>query len=214
MADEAPQRNLTGTIRGIGMRGVRIYDEQDHRVDVDPVEAGITAISTIQRQTNAGVAYTVTERFAAVGAGSTVDILFQVPESVIPFVRFAASCSADVDIDVYEGTTFSNAGNIITPTNLNRLSPFSSPITVSEGATITDLGTPLFGIFIPGGSGGNAPGGTAGGFEQIILANNQNYLAEFTNRGGSAVTIGGLVTWYELPAPQEFSSKVGNFRSD
>lgn len=185
------------TIFGAGVRAVRIYDEQDHRANVDRVAEALTVIDTLHQRTHEGVVYSHNQIFAGVTNDADIEVLMQVPAGMYPHIRIQQNAGGDAEMRVFEGSTFSAAGTAVTPRNRNRNVPDASAVTLTHTPTITVPGTELVTLFVPGGSGGNASGANGIIFEEFILKPSTDYLFRGTNRAGIAQDMNSVLTWYE-----------------
>lgn len=189
--------SLKGVVRGIGMRGVRLYDEQDNRVNVDRISESLGVIDVLHHRTHQGVVFDRSHTFAGVLAGNDVDILLQVPAEGPPsHAQVEVNSGASATVTFFEGTTFSDPGTALTPVNRNRISSKTAVLLVSHTPVVTMPGTELISRFIPSGQGAQAAGGSSS-FEEYILNFGTNYLLRITNEGAQAENINIILTWYE-----------------
>lgn len=125
------------------------------------------------------------------------------PGSRTPHIRHLAHGGGDMILRLYEGATFSAAGSALTAVNKNRRSSRTAQMQLSTGPTITDKGTVLSGILLPGGTGGffggGSPGGEAAGFEEWVLDPELDYLVELENIAGTAQPAHLQIDFYEPP---------------
>jgi hypothetical protein len=102
-------------------------------------------------------------------------------------------------VDFHEGTTMTHeAGNAIVPLNRNRNSTNTSGLTICHTPGGTDASGATFTEYIGAAATGGriAVGGSAGGRNEFILDQNNDYLIRVTSRAdGNAITI--LMDWYE-----------------
>jgi hypothetical protein len=111
---------------------------------------------------------------------------------------FGGNSGADAQLELLEGVGVVAEGTAMTEHNMNRTSVNTAVTVVFRDPTIAG-GTLLFDILIPGGTGGNASGGS-GAVRQGTewnLAANQDYVIRLTNRGGNAQQMSLIAQWYE-----------------
>ncbi len=107
-----------------------------------------------------------------------------------------ASADAATQIEFFEGPTSSADGAAVAAINRNRISAITADTLIFNGPTVSVDGTLLGEGYIPGGSGGNAPGGQGGTFGEYVLAPATDYLIRLSAITGN---IDGslLLDWYE-----------------
>ena len=160
----------------------------------------IRTIETEHARVHEGKAFIAGGLFLAVANNGVVEILLQGGGNSAHAVMQVAA-GGNCEIHTFEDTTFSVAGGAITNFNKNRYSSVASLWTLTDTPTITADGTELPEAFLAGGSGGNANGGTSGGFaREIILNGGKNYLVRIKNVAGIAITISANLEWYEPSA--------------
>lgn len=189
--------NRFTNILGAGIRAVRLYDEQNNRANVDRISESLGTIDVLHHRIHQGVVYSHNQILTAVANDASVNLLLQVPASHAAHLRAVLAAGGDAELRLFEGTTFSNAGTGVTPRNRNRFAGDNAQLTVSHTPTITGDGTELSTVFVPGGRGGNAGGGTGGLFAEYVLNVGTNYLLRGTNRAGQRQNLNLQVTWYE-----------------
>ena len=170
----------------------------------DPFAHAITTIDSEHRQIHDGMVFTFTEVFTGLTSGSSKDYLINVPVSCFPHFRKLAFSMSDGPITsyLYRGTTVSAAGNARTFINNNLNSATLMSCVLTEGPTITDIGTEV--VIDKKYSAAGAPPGQSGptGKEDVdaewVMAPGELYLLRLTNN--SAGTIEGHVhmVGYEL----------------
>ena len=185
-------------------RSVSIYANDPTDPEGDRLVAGIEKFSQhlimkgdIHALIHEGRFFSTGLSDVALSGGASLEILIQAPIGAPLHVRFQGSMGADASTSFFEGTTFSAAGAAITPVNRNRRSTNAAGGTWTSGPTITADGTELFSGVIPGGSGGNAPGAQAAGFQEWILGSGVNYLARITNLTGQAQVANLEIDFYD-----------------
>lgn len=111
---------------------------------------------------------------------------------------FGGNAGGDAQLEFLEASGVTDAGTPMVEQNMNRTSVKVATTNAFHTPTIVG-GTLLFDDFIPGGTGGNAAGGSGSvrpGTEWILAAN-QNYVIRLTNRAGNAQQMSLAVQWYE-----------------
>lgn len=90
------------------------------------------------------------------------------------------------------------AGTPLTPVNRNTNETSSSLVDItSQPSALADAAayTPL--VVVPGGTGGNASGGTSDSRDEIVLKANGKYAVRLTNISGNAKAASLLLDWYD-----------------
>lgn len=111
---------------------------------------------------------------------------------------FGGNVGGDAQGELLEAPTINTPGAAMTEWNMNRTSPHSATAQAFLDPTITG-GALLFDAFIPGGTGGNASGGSGAvrlGTEWILRPSTE-YVIRLTNRAGNAQPASLAVQWYE-----------------
>lgn len=134
---------------------------------------------------------------ADVGDNDNLDILIVTGAQVAHMV-WDIGAGGDAEVFHYEGVTTSDNGTLALQANTNRLSVNTAVTIIYHTPTISNLGTQLPpNSYLPGGTGGNAGGGTRDHDVEWILKKNTKYLLRVTNRSGQAQPIGTILQWYE-----------------
>lgn len=140
---------------------------------------------------------------SAVAAAGTIDILVRTPAaSVSEAVSLAGivASGADALLEVFEAPTASADGTALPALQVNRTSANVSQTLAFLTPTLSNDGTLIFRLFIPGGKGGNSVGGVSSDFQRLHCAPETDYLVRVTNRGNGPGPIGVNLNWVELPA--------------
>lgn len=133
----------------------------------------------------------------ALATGVPLYFLAQVPAGMHLHVISLQIKVADgpVEISLFEGTTFSDAGAAVTPINTNRTSTAVSQVEVSTGPTITAAGARIFFDTIPAG---NKVGGLGGeGFSKYLLKDGTTYLFKILHTGSGTSSGSFEFEWVE-----------------
>ncbi len=166
--------------------------------EVGSLSKALAVVTAIHKRVHDGGMFQLDRVVEAVADDGTIELLVQVPAATQVHLRFAAAAAGDARISIFEGTTFSDAGTAMTAVNRNRVPTISTPgSVVTHTPTVTGDGTELSDVLIPGGSGGNASGGTDDGFQEWILAASTDYLVRLKNISGGAAHLGLQLNWYE-----------------
>lgn len=113
---------------------------------------------------------------------------------------FGTNAGGDAELELLEAPTITDDGAALAELNMNRGSVKVAVTVVTLNPTVTvATGTLLFNDFVPGGSGGNAQGGSGAVRQgtEWILAPNTAYVIRMTNRAGNAQPGALLAQWYE-----------------
>lgn len=137
---------------------------------------------------------------AALGASANIDILL-ITGTVSPHVAAMADIGAAATLSIYEGVTVSANGSVLSAINANRNSSKVATAVAYSGPTVTGTGTTLLlNHYIPGGTTGNAVGGSSTDFAripEIVLKPSTNYLFRATNLSAGAVGASLQLGWFE-----------------
>jgi len=117
--------------------------------------------------------------------------------SLFSHLTFAGAAGGDAEILLYEDTQYSASGAALPEWNMKRTSSSGTTLVMSLGPTITNVGTLLHNCFLPGGTGGNAPGGIVREDTEWILRPNSVYMVRLINRAGNAQPASLVAQWYE-----------------
>lgn len=161
---------------------------------VDGVDNSLAAIGEIHFNIHRGIVFTAVRTELNVANNGTVDVLVVVTNAT--HLRFRMSAEGQSTIGFFEGTTVSGSGTVVPARNRNRFSSNVATTAVYHTPTITDDGTELVQVFIPGGSGGNAQGAATSPTEEWILSAG-NYMVRLTNISGVASNLSALFEFYE-----------------
>lgn len=129
----------------------------------------------VHQRIHDGIFFTATAYDAALASAGILQLLTQIPAGQSAHLRIFGSAGGEALGELFENTTFSDAGTAATVQNRNRFSANVSPITITTGPTITSPGDLLVQELV-----GAKFGGSLGTFEEWILAPG-NYLARLTN---------------------------------
>lgn len=162
-------------------------------------QGGIPTMSEVHWQTHKGRMFTTAHYNSSLANAGVINLLIQV--GAIPaHMRLSLTASGLSTAELFEGTTFSNAGTAMAEVNKNRASATTATTAVTHTPTITLDGTSLGVTLVPGGAGPHAVGAQVESFEEWLLAANTKYLLRVTNISGSAAAEGVHLNWYEPKA--------------
>ncbi len=107
--------------------------------------------------------------------------------------------TGDAEARMFEDTEVSDPGAAQTLVNRDRTSSAISTVTMFTGPTVTDDGTQLAEVLLPGGSDKNASKNFGADLEvdPYVLKPNTNYLFRLTNLTSSTVAVSGSITFVE-----------------
>ena len=136
----------------------------------------------------------------AVAASGVVEILMRVPSGTTAHMAASGAVSVDMIGTLWDGPTTSADGTPITARNRHRGSATTPLSSLFASPTVTGDGTRLMEIFIPGGSGKQAAGGSGDtGSEWALDAG--DYLLRIENISGTANSIANIeINWAEYPS--------------
>jgi len=152
---------------------------------------------SIHLRIHQGTMYAAGYHDMAVADNASIELLIQIDASLHAHTLMSVAVGGDSEAYLFEGTTFSNAGTSITPTNKNRTSANVASTTVSHSPTLTLDGTQIAAGLIPGGTKAQSGGGTGSSFAEWLLENSETYLIRLTNRAGNSQPLGIVIDFYE-----------------
>jgi len=132
----------------------------------------------------------------AVANNGTIEMLVRVVSGA--HLRWQGNVGADSLGTFFSGPTLTDDGTPLPRVNYNSFATLTASTLVFDAPTYTDSGTPVLeNIFIPGGSGGRAIGGSGSSFEEFVLAPG-DYLGRIQNiSGNNNVPMQLVINWYE-----------------
>ena len=157
----------------------------------------VVSIDTVHQHIHEGIMFSAHQYDDAVANDGTLAFLIQVPAGVSPHLRPRAAAGGDAEVRLFEAPTFSAAGSAAAALNRKRSSDITALATVTTGPTVSVNGTELDATYVPGGSRNQAVGGSAGFFQEWILAPSTNYLVLMTNKSGGSAELALALDWYE-----------------
>ena len=182
-------------------------------VPVGPVEVGTAPIVLLVDEiTGASVSIPVVHH--EIHEGETFEVSFKTPDgtpladnAALSFllqtgarfchITWGGATGGDGELLFYEGTTFSAVGAALVIHNMKYTSSNVSTVTATLDPTVTNIGAQKHNCFWPGGTGGNAQGGTLRSGSERILQPNTAYLLRLINRAGNQQPASLGAQWYE-----------------
>lgn len=168
-------------------------------ISADQYSGAVGVIEQEHLKIHQGKGFTLAVRLTIANVGGTYEFLGVVPAFVFPHFRniIVASDGGPFDMDFYEAPTYSATGSAATPFNNNRNSANTAGLLVYDTPTLTDDGTLLEAILIPGTKQTGALGSE--GSNEWNLKQGEDYMIRVTNNtvgaGTSRFTIN--MFWYE-----------------
>ena len=168
---------------------------------VDDKLGYIVTLNALHNQIHNGNMYDADLADLALANNGVLEFIIQTGAGDLVHMQFRGSGGGDVNLQLYEGTTFSAAGTAVTPVNRNRASSNTSVVTVTHTPTLSADGTKLADDLVPGGTGGNATGGSADIFGEWILQASTVYMLRAINISGSTKPVFIGLDWIEPGSP-------------
>ena len=114
-------------------------------------------------------------------------------------VTYLAACGGDFEFILRRNPTITAPGGALAEINVHDASGKVATVVATSNPTVTNAtGAELDHFVGPGGTGGNATGGSAGRDEEkLIMRLNANYYLELFNRSGGAKVASLTALWYE-----------------
>lgn len=166
-----------------------------------------TVISSGHRMIHEGFMFDASGIVASVAAGATHDILFRFPAGEIGHMTVVEYSLQDAPctISFHENVVTSADGTAVNVRNHNRVNANDTAgVTMTQGPTVTDLGTTLHERWIPSAVG---PGGLQGGLlvggedSEWVLGSptaEKTYMWRVTNESGGAIKLGFHFNGYQI----------------
>jgi hypothetical protein len=163
----------------------------------DEIHHALKIVRAFHHEVHEGEAFVCSSLDTALADDGEI-IFAMTPDTLFDHIVFKGSCGGDATIEFLEGVTITG-GTGYDPRNCKRTESGLSTVSTLLNPTITDDGFTVYEDLIPGGTGGNAAGGSAGlreGFELIIIPSTV-YAVRLKNIAGSAKPSALVVLWYE-----------------
>jgi len=134
-------------------------------------------------------------------SGASIKFTLQTnSEKVIHYRPINIRTSADnLSGFFFEGSSGASGGTALVPSNRNRTSTVTTDSILTQGATVTNNGTQISELFIPGstGVGGTRTGSDLSGTNEWVLKPDTLYTIVLTNGSSGNNTIFLEFQWYE-----------------
>lgn len=168
------------------------------KVELEGDETVIETISFVHERIHEGDTFSAS--YAAEGFADNAVIDFVITTGVKQFhLTGFVSAGGDALAYLYEAPTVTGGtGTAQSLLNKNRTKTNVPNSSVLRNPTVTNVGTLLQSILIPGGTGGNAVGATTGARNEWILAPNTKYLVRLQNVAGTAQPMAMDIEGYEI----------------
>jgi len=173
---------LVVTGANTGERGLRVYGGP-----TDPISDIPVVMEFSHHQVHEGEAHVWSVLVASLASGASKDIRMVVPAGLTPTTRtphmeLEVITTAEAEVYLYEGTTYTAPGTQVTSINRNRNSLTAPTMTIWEDPTVNAVGTTLW-IGLTGA--GVKAGGGDRGLAEFDYAVNQVYNLRVTSRAAS-----------------------------
>jgi hypothetical protein len=176
---------------------VELVDAAGTALTVDETVTALSTIPTQHHEVHEGETFNASAFIVDLADDANLVMLLVTAAGVESHLTFELACGGDAEVQFYEDTTTSNQGVGIAERNMKRSSANVATTVVTKAPTVTLDGTLLFNKAIPGGTGGNAAGGSVRDDTEWILAPNKQYLIRLFNRSGNPKIASIVSQWYE-----------------
>lgn len=130
---------------------------------------------------------------AGLPAGSSIDIALAFPSGVTPHSVFGYGGSGEAEFYVYESPTTSGGTSLAIHRHNRNLLTTSSGVAVLD-PTVSNVGTQIFGEFVPANKQG---GGGQNYTHEFVLKPLTTYLFRLTNVNAQPHAANLMIEWYE-----------------
>lgn len=184
------------TANGVIYKRQRVVEASSAAILSQLTTTATETIDTVHKYVHTGRFFSGGCNLASVADLAYLDILIQTGD-ISPHVVISGAAAGDALVSLYEGATFSAAGDAITLSNHNRNSAKVADLTAHCSPTITNVGSSLNGVrFIPGGQKSGSSGGEGGFGAEYVLAPNTVYLFRMQNIAGAAKRMSQMLEFY------------------
>lgn len=165
----------------------------------DEITGALATISTVHHEIHDGDTFQSSWKSpdASPIADNAVATMLLTTGARYPHLTFEIAAGGDAEVRLYKNPTVTDVGTVNPSHNMNDGSSKTATAMVTMAPTVTDVGEQKHICFLPGGTGGNSPGGTARQETEWILDIDSSYMIQATNRSGIAQPIGIVAQWYE-----------------
>lgn len=161
---------------------------------VDMFDQALVVMGEVHNNIHRGIFFTVSKFDIALNEGN-FDVIIQVTSPI--HARFTAAVSGDFKGMFYSGTEFTaDTGVLLSAINRNGFSSNVSDAVFRYNPTVITIGDEQVVQFLPGGSGGNAVGGTVSSFEEWILPAG-TYMLRLNNVSGQTRRVSASIEFYQ-----------------
>ncbi len=190
-----------------------IEDEQQR--SYDPIVHGVTNAELPRRLIHDAMWFYATGKETGFIDGSSVNFhVRSLSPSPIAYVQALnlALGRGDIDVQIFEGATISVLGTPLQGFNANRAAVAdgagAGTLQAFLGPTITDDGDEIFNLWVPptaSGQGNSSSGifGVGQQGEELVLAQDTDYLFRITNNSGETIDWWYEFNWYEVTYPED-----------
>ena len=162
----------------------------------DEITFATVTISTVHHEVHEGETFSVSLFGAAVPDDGFISILLRTQSNRYAHLTFAVAGGGDAQVRLLEGSTINLSGDQFTEYNMKRYSTNAAQVVASGNPTYAG-GIVLTNFLLPGGRGGNSPGGVARLDTEWDLSLNTDYIIEVINIAGNAQPLSIVAQWYE-----------------
>lgn len=170
-----------------------------HLTEIEAGQSGgLTVITYPHHELHEGQMFSYSYRSpdaTPIADNGTIIVALTTGSNQLHLVWFA-SAGGDMELEILEGATIAD-GSVVSAPNHNRNSAKLAPAVVTLNPTVSADGTRLDHAYIPGGTGGNAGGGSANRSNEWVLLPGTTYALRATNRAGSNKPMGVYLSFYE-----------------
>lgn len=162
------------------------------QLEVNQVAPGSAALDS-------GRSWVASIKKQTIATATNLDILLNTGADIGLKGEFSVSAFGEVEVELREDPTVTVAGTSVPFINRNRVDPTSPPdSTVETDPTMSDPGTLLASIYLPGGDKNNAVGLT-GDIQGWVLKKSSFYLLRVTNTSAGDVDVAFVASIAEIP---------------
>lgn len=157
-------------------------------VEEDSQAIRIIDANAVDNGPGSGRQFIASHHESSVAAAGVVELVLQTGANEVT-MGLIGSVSGQADFQLFEDTTFSDAGSTVTPVCRDRANPLTSTVTVTHTPTLTADGTQLVEVILPGGTRVQAVGSLTFGPQSWILAPSKVYMLRIENTAATTETI-------------------------
>jgi len=176
--------------------GVTEPGEAPQQLLTDEITSALVTIPVVHHEVHEGETFTVSTFSILVNNGDDITMLLRTGNTRYGHLTFVVAAGGDAQVRLLENPTITNIGNGLNERNMKRYSTeipeiqaFGNPAYIEQAVIMNFLA--------PGGTGGNAVGGTSRQDTEWILSLNTDYVIELTNISGNNQPMSIVAQWYE-----------------